>query len=358
MQAYYRGMPVFGQRGPAGPDGTPIGTIISFMGLTAPTDYLICDGSLYNISDYPDLAAFFREQFGSETYFGDDGEGTFAVPDMRNLFLRGYRGEADEQLSGDVGKKQEGTVFPYFWADENIVGTLWIKPSNMDSTAPVLNQGYGAGSRTFSGGIPNSYTSRPVNMAVLYCIKATKEKPYEDIYSEEETVIGRWIDGRPVYRRVIETRSPTQIGTWSVITEPIKNIDAVILLYAMLKIDAEGIRYRMIPDSLNLIGASDNNDIRMHIGNPIFANVETMIIINYTKTTDPVPSMRSVEREITSRVSTPKSGTVTHEGEQYDYTLPDSTFAHASASSVGSFASFSSFASSIASSVKDIFKEN
>lgn len=34
--------------GPAGPDGNPIGTIISYMGLTAPKDYLNCDGSIYN----------------------------------------------------------------------------------------------------------------------------------------------------------------------------------------------------------------------------------------------------------------------------------------------------------------------
>ena len=30
----------------------PIGTIIAFMGTTAPNNYLVCDGSIYNISRY------------------------------------------------------------------------------------------------------------------------------------------------------------------------------------------------------------------------------------------------------------------------------------------------------------------
>lgn len=74
-----------GERGPSGPDGNPIGTIISFMGTTAPKDYLVCDGAEYNVSDYPKLAALFAEQFGEANHFGGDGAATFAVPDLRNF---------------------------------------------------------------------------------------------------------------------------------------------------------------------------------------------------------------------------------------------------------------------------------
>jgi len=48
-------------RGPAGPDGNPIGTVISYLGRTAPKDYLVCDGAVYLVSEYPELAEFFRE---------------------------------------------------------------------------------------------------------------------------------------------------------------------------------------------------------------------------------------------------------------------------------------------------------
>ena len=43
MNAYYKGMPVFGPRGPAGPDGNPIGTVISFM-VTDGAGSLLYDG--------------------------------------------------------------------------------------------------------------------------------------------------------------------------------------------------------------------------------------------------------------------------------------------------------------------------
>ena len=67
----------------------PIGTIIAFMGTTAPQDYLACDGTVYNIADYPRLAQFFTDQFGSANKFGGNGTTTFAVPDLKGEFLRG-----------------------------------------------------------------------------------------------------------------------------------------------------------------------------------------------------------------------------------------------------------------------------
>ncbi len=101
-----------GEPGPPGADGNPIGTVISFMGRTAPDGYLACDGAVYDISAYPKLASFIKEQFGSFGHFGGDGTATFAVPDLRNLFLRGYHGEVEEALSGEIGEKQEATEIP------------------------------------------------------------------------------------------------------------------------------------------------------------------------------------------------------------------------------------------------------
>ena len=179
MNAYFRGQPIFGQRGPAGPDGNPIGTIISFMGRTAPRDYLVCDGSLYNVSDYPDLADFFEQQFGDKYYFGGENN-KFAVPDMRNLFLRGYHGEADETLSGDVGEKQEGTTYPYIGTfNGQILFGYGIStfPNQLDSSSAAIgNRSWMKQTDGDTATYPLSYTSRPVNMAVLYCIKAVKSE--------------------------------------------------------------------------------------------------------------------------------------------------------------------------------------
>ena len=59
---------------------TPIGTVIDFLGISAPTHYLKCDGSTHNIADYSDLANYFQAVYGSKNYFGGDGATTFAVP--------------------------------------------------------------------------------------------------------------------------------------------------------------------------------------------------------------------------------------------------------------------------------------
>lgn len=77
---------------------TPVGTVISVMGKTAPANYLACDGSIVNIADYPILADYFMAQFGSKNYFGGDGTTTFAVPDLRGEFLRGSGKLNDQQL--------------------------------------------------------------------------------------------------------------------------------------------------------------------------------------------------------------------------------------------------------------------
>lgn len=60
----------------------PIGTIITYMGTNAPLDYIECDGSIYNIANYEQLASYFAAQYGASNYFGGDGTTTFGVPDL------------------------------------------------------------------------------------------------------------------------------------------------------------------------------------------------------------------------------------------------------------------------------------
>ena len=162
-----------------GGDGSPVGTVISFMGKTAPSGYLICDGTVRNISAYPALAQHFKTQFGSMNYFGGNGTTTFAVPDMRNLFLRGYHGAATA-LSGEVGKKQEGTEHLYSagtTTSHNFPSSdssgRW-EPLNYDTRKTTPYRGVfftTEWDRDYNNGFL-SYTARPVNMAVLFCIKA------------------------------------------------------------------------------------------------------------------------------------------------------------------------------------------
>ena len=63
-----------------GIEDAPVGNIINYAGTTAPDHYLLCDGTEYNISDYPYLAQHFIDQYGLANHFGGDGTTTFTVP--------------------------------------------------------------------------------------------------------------------------------------------------------------------------------------------------------------------------------------------------------------------------------------
>lgn len=278
-------------RGPAGPDGNPIGTVISFMGTKAPYGYLVCDGSTYTINQYPALAMFFKDQFGKADYFGSEGEGTFKVPDMRNLFLRGYHGEADEQLSGNIGEKQEATEHPYVYSGTSIVVNHQVSPinedyvnkQNMPSTAIYAYTG------TTYESHPYLYTSRPINMAVLYCIKAYKP---EDTYSDEEICIGTWL-GKPLYRKCIESVTPGAAGWNTLLTIPGgMNVEKMIQIYGYLVRGSTSVSscftsypsYEMNMNYNVIPGSADRIDIWL-VNNSI-CNLPLMVIMEYTKTTD------------------------------------------------------------------------
>lgn len=168
------------------PQTTPIGTVINYMGTKAPEGYLICDGTVYNIADYPKFADFLEEQFGSKNQFGGDGTTTFAVPDLRGEFLRGS-GENSHTNQGngtDVGVHQDGTEIPnvyvsnygkgiYAGSDKNINGIYESEPKNEDYTKYSSTESSSTAShinRT-TGSVLYLYTSRPTNTSVLYCIK-------------------------------------------------------------------------------------------------------------------------------------------------------------------------------------------
>lgn len=195
---------------------TPIGTVISVMGTTAPQNYLSCDGTAYNISDYPELAAYFNQQFGSSNFFGGDGTTTFAVPDLRGEFLRGTgtNSHANQGSGANVGVHQDGTEHVGV-SYGNGDGAYLAVPSNSGTyNVPKKLDSWTGATKTLKygnlvndeSGVPLRYTSRPTNTSVLYCIAS--KNIFMDAgsnYSTEEQVVGTWIDGKPIYQKVIST---------------------------------------------------------------------------------------------------------------------------------------------------------
>lgn len=65
----------------------PVGSIISFAGLTPPQGYLFCDGAEIQISLYPELYAVIGNTYkGADPYLG---VATFRLPDLRGRFALG-----------------------------------------------------------------------------------------------------------------------------------------------------------------------------------------------------------------------------------------------------------------------------
>ena len=284
--------------------GNPIGTVISFMGTSAPDGYLVCDGAEYNVSEYTDLAAFFQTQFGASNFFGGDGTATFAVPDMRNLFLRGYRGETEEQLSGDIGERQEATVFPYIASYPKSTGAhfqcIVNDPEDFSASRNEDVQTMSSQKAYFRNFLPEGtgqgsvireieYTSRPVNMAVLYCIKAketqTSGSPSsDDIYSAEETRIGTWVDGKPVYRRAVNgTVSSDAIEKWTTLVE-VPNIENLID-FALFVQEPNGHFISMDGMSGNVGFSRESGIVNLFIAHQNFPGRPFYGFISYTKTT-------------------------------------------------------------------------
>lgn len=241
---------------------TPIGTIISVMGTTAPVNYLACDGTVYNIADYVELANYFNEQFGSKNFFGGNGTTTFAVPDLRGEFLRGTgtNSHTDQGSGAGVGVHQDATIFPEVSNDAGSLNLYSPKPiisgtsgNNSDSNpSKWANNTAKEGRVRVRDGNYNKYddyvagsgggliTSRPTNTSVLFCI-ATKNfyiDPTLD-YSTDEKVVGTWLNGEPLYQKTV-TFQTTQEGN-NAYQHGIANIDKVVRADIFLCYDGSGV---------------------------------------------------------------------------------------------------------------------
>ena len=175
-------------------DGNPVGTIISFMGKTAPQGYLKCDGSVLNIESYQRLSNHILVQFGSVNYFGGNGTTTFAVPDLRGEFLRGTgtNVHTNQGSGANVGVHQDSSEVPIIGVNTTQTYTVWTDSTghsgNTSGIMPRFGDYYIAAEGGTSGkgyqmannsvktlwnGSSNysNMTVRPTNTSVLYCIK-------------------------------------------------------------------------------------------------------------------------------------------------------------------------------------------
>ncbi|MBR4877060.1 MAG: tail fiber protein [Rhodocyclaceae bacterium] len=205
------------------------------MGTAAPANYLVCDGSIHNIADYPDLAAHFAATFGAANRFGGDGATTFAVPNLQGEFLRGAgtNGHPNQGNGAAVGEHQDATFISDGFCNNNIAGFSYpaegypmdasYKPGipriNDDShlqTAPRAGYIGSYGKQVSSSGYTVEWHStRPTNTSVLWCICARNTYRAGCAYSTDEQPVGTWIDGKTIYQKVVMTQMQATMQTFA-----------------------------------------------------------------------------------------------------------------------------------------------
>ena len=153
------------------PTGAVLPFAYSFTSGNTPSGWLICDGTQYSTSAYPALYALIGTSYGS-------GVGTFAVPNLQGLFIRGKGTQTTGGVtytSAAIGTAQQDQFQGHYHA----VSSTAIQGAGPGGA--VGNPGGNFGGATINvtnpttdgtDGTPRYGTeTRPVNYAMIYCIK-------------------------------------------------------------------------------------------------------------------------------------------------------------------------------------------
>lgn len=114
---------------------------------------------------------------------------------------------------------------------------------------------------------------------------------YPHAYSTEETVIGTWIDGKPLYRKVYLCKTPSSNTAADVADITDLNYETLTNLYSIIgNYMASNISTCYSASGFHAITSlSSSADGRLHIRMNVynaFYNMDATVIIEYTKTTD------------------------------------------------------------------------
>ena len=111
-------------------------------------------------------------------------------------------------------------------------------------------------------------------------------------YSTEEQVIGTWIDGKPIYRRVINSTTPnvetdgTLVNKYMYITE--YNVETMVTLRGVANISGVFAYSGQVWNDYSFYLNYDANEkcISVTLNRITWANQPLIVILEYTKTTD------------------------------------------------------------------------
>lgn len=139
----------------------------------------------------------------------------------------------------------------------------------------------------------------------FYFDATTGVKGY-DYYSTEEMVVGKWIDGKPLYRKIINVTSPSSVGWKSAYTYESEMVIHSISGYIITAIP-ERIPINFWYNSTANICCFANDlakDIRIKVDVATYTNRPCVLFLEYTKTTDQPDSFKEETIELTAEHKT------------------------------------------------------
>ena len=185
--------------------GAPVGTIIAQYKKSNPSGYLYLDGSTFNATVYPALYAYL---------------GSNVLPDYREFALVGAEQNTTDTIAAhDVYAQGEGKDDQLQEHTHNLVGAVYndTQPNEIAVGTGVSRIAYDTYKTTTLDNARHGTVTRGKRKAVYFYIKATSglaENQQENVlatinennsYSTTEQPTGaKWIDGKPVYRKVID----------------------------------------------------------------------------------------------------------------------------------------------------------
>lgn len=148
---------------------SPVGQIADFHNV--PNGWLRCDGSTYNISEYPALFAVIG------TKYGGDGKTTFAVPNQHRKFREGTTTDSEVGQSVSAGLPNITGQETSKWGLINATFSGALYP--VKSSANHIGEGggnsvyvFGIDASRSSSLYGKSATAQPESLRFLPCIKS------------------------------------------------------------------------------------------------------------------------------------------------------------------------------------------
>ena len=146
-----------------------------------------------------------------------------------------------------------------------------------DSLGPIMHKGKSVGGVTVD--VTDKVTKGDMRPVTSNAVASMNN------YSLEEQVIGTWIDGKPIYRKVIVDNNVLSVGISKI--GMIENHSTIISIYGTVKSSLGHITELVYsyPSNEHAINIDQDGSIIMYHHAENY-NAQTIVVVEYTKTTD------------------------------------------------------------------------